>query len=44
MGLNMKANLKHSEPLLCSAWKHDGTMIFAGDISGNIVAWDVKTG
>ena len=38
-----KASTKHEAPVLCSAWSHDGSAVFAGGCDNIAKKWDLAT-
>ena len=38
-----KAQIKHDQPVLCSAWNHDGSAVFSGGCDNQVKKWDLAT-
>ncbi|TVU02536.1 hypothetical protein EJB05_51960 [Eragrostis curvula] len=39
-----KASIKHDHPVLCSAWKDDGTTVFTGGCDKQVKVWPLLSG
>ncbi|KAL2537062.1 Transducin/WD40 repeat-like superfamily protein [Forsythia ovata] len=39
-----KASISHEQPVLCSAWKDDGTTIFSGGCDKQVKMWPLLSG
>ncbi|KAL6615652.1 hypothetical protein ACP70R_037922 [Stipagrostis hirtigluma subsp. patula] len=43
-GCQAKASISHDQPVLCSAWKDDGTTVFSGGCDKQIKMWPLLSG
>ncbi|RVW22672.1 Protein RAE1 [Vitis vinifera] len=39
-----KASISHDQPVLCSAWKDDGTIVFSGGCDKQVKMWPLLSG
>ncbi|CAN1121454.1 Protein RAE1 [Linum perenne] len=39
-----KASMSHDQPVLCSAWKDDGTTVFSGGCDKQVKMWPLLSG
>ncbi|RVW15729.1 Protein RAE1 [Vitis vinifera] len=39
-----KASISHDQPVLCSAWKDDGTTVFSGGCDKQVKMWPLLSG
>ncbi|KAL5699437.1 Poly(A)+ RNA export protein rae1 [Ranunculus cassubicifolius] len=40
----LKASISHDQPVLCSAWKDDGTTVFSGGCDKQVKMWPLMSG